>query len=380
MSHCFFGSGADDDFCFFGVEMSMNPFKNMIPCPRCKRIIDKTKTRCIYCGFYLVKQEVHDKGESIFSSSEHLSELSRKAQDTPGQEESFGMKRAVLMADDRFHSSSRTAANGGYTQQQTKRIEEPVYTGNRVERDPNDAEYYSSDRVNFMIPEKKRHMGNVSDDDYYHSKSDGERQAGLQTNAKANHNPEFNPYTDAEKFGAVKMTAKQEENSTEYVANNILEFTKHRFGKEEFDKIDYILSGLIGCCIFTYLLDVLFDLSKKTFPFALGYIILIIILSFIVIKKLNKYVSLSVAIVTMVYSLIMVLFMKTIDQYARAPELVLFYTPIMLANVMCLRLTTRMSRLYVKWETYLNRSKWKDMIDKSTDDYEIYGQESPSDQ
>ena len=328
--------------------MSMNPFKNMIPCPRCKRIIDKTKTRCIYCGFYLVKQEVHDKGESIFSSSEHLSELSRKAQDTPGQEESFGMKRAVLMADDRFHSSSRTAANGGYTQQQTKRIEEPVYTGNRVERDPNDAEYYSSDRVNFMIPEKKRHMGNVSDDEYYHSKSDGERQAGLQTNAK--------------------------------VANNILEFTKHRFGKEEFDKIDYILSGLIGCCIFTYLLDVLFDLSKKTFPFALGYIILIIILSFIVIKKLNKYVSLSVAIVTMVYSLIMVLFMKTIDQYARAPELVLFYTPIMLANVMCLRLKTRMSRLYVKWETYLNRSKWKDMIDKSTDDYEIYGQESPSDQ
>lgn len=358
----------------------MNPFSNLIPCPRCRRITDKTKPRCQQCGFYLVPQELHDDSESYFDSSNRSRANGGNTQGNSGQGESFGVKRAVVLSDDRFHSSSRTAANGGYTQQQTSRSDEPVYTGNRIERDPNDTEYYSSDRVNFVIPEKKRHMGNVSDDDYYHSKKDSERQADLQTNAKADHNPEFNPYTDAEKYGAIKMTAKQEENSTEYVANDILEFTKHRFAKVEYDRLEYILSGIIICDIFSYLLDVVFDLSRVTFPFVLVNILAIIVLSYIVIKKLNKKVSMAITIVTMVFSLIMVCFIKTIDQYARAPELVLFYTPIIMGNVMCLRLTVRMSRLYEKWDTYLNREKWKDMIDKSTEDYEIYGQENQSEE
>ena len=195
--------------------------------------------------------------------------------------------------------------------------------------------------------------------------------AEASTNSSA-HDAEDNPYENAEKYRVVNPTAKQEENSTEYIANTLEEFTHHRFAKDTVDRIEIILTAFVLSSAVTLWCDFFFDPAKLTWVFTAVFIVAAWILAIVSVKLYSKKTSMFLAIVTMVYSVIMVFFLHKLSYRATALELWILFVPIILMNICDLHLIRKISELYVKWDTYQRRGELLVNVDFSTDDIKIF--------
>lgn len=360
--------------------------ENYMPCPRCGEIIKTSSTKCLRCGLVFsssINDFTTNSVDNVFNSEFRTSRNNGNTQQAPNNlaadfEVSFSEDKEALSRShiDTFTSMGRSDS---YSQQKPSTVKESSFNG-MTKADVNDPEYFSTQRAALDLAEIKRrdvpdHKGTAYD--FYRPKTKEEIAAGLATNAGEDHDSTKNPYENAEKYKAVKLTAQQREHQTEYEALNLMEFTKHRFAKDTADMVEIFTCALIFCSILQLGMEIAFDTRHMMFIPIIIYLLLICGLSYYTIKKYSRVASHIAEGIVIIMSLFLTFFIRRLDVYMGGPDLVLFYLPVILADLSALFLTTKMSELYVKWDTYQHRGEPFVDVDFSTDNIEIYKSDPP---
>lgn len=355
---------------------------NYMPCPRCGDYVKKTADKCRRCGlvFTSAKNDFFiNSVDNVFNSDFRTGDNQGNTQQKPnnladGLEITFSEDKEAL---ERSHIDTFTSVgrSDSYSQQNPTKVKESSFNG-MTNADVNDPEYFSTKRAALDIAELKR-SNRDTQYDFYRPKTQEEINAGLVTNADENHDANKNPYENAEKYKAVKLTSQQKEHQTEYEALNLMEFTKHRFAKDTADLVEYLSLSLIVCVFLQLCVEIFFDTQHMLLIPIIIYLLIISGLCIYTMKKYSRIASHIAEGMVIFVSLFLTFFIKKLDVYMGAPDLVIFYFPVILADISALALTAKMSELYVKWDTYQHRGELLVDVDFSTDDIKIYKSNPP---
>ena len=246
-----------------------------------------------------------------------------------------------------FSSRYRTPYNGGYTQQAQPKAENDKLTQNgTTDASQNDDMFFSTER--------KQYWGK-----------------DIKKNGTAEHIAESNPYDSSVYKEQEKPSPAKEVHTTEFVAENIVQFRKHRFARDLANLTDLHILGLFAATLIGIVFDLIIDTSRKTAPIVLVYTFFLIIFSLIAKKTYRKFATISIAVLTIIYTVVMMISVIKVHSVKYAAEIIFVYLPIAAQDIMCARLTVLMSRYHDHWEAYKLRGIYvnEDNIEK---EYEIY--------
>lgn len=246
---------------------------------------------------------------------------------------------------DTFSSFNRTPDNCGYTQQSA--VAQDNYTN------PNAEAVLSRDDEMFFSQERNDLL---------------RKSEILPENEPAQHNSEQNPYVEAEKIEANHTTGHE----TEYVAHNIVEFSHHMFGAKHANAVNYlfILSFVVSLVCLSA--DLIIDKTHISTFLATGYLVTLLI-SYIIFKKtLSRKATTALAVVTIIYSIGMIVLMSTISKVSWPPELFFIYIPLVAQNVMSLNISKHMGYFYEVWLSYKESKLNAKPKQIQYDDFELF--------
>ena len=231
-------------------------------------------------------------------------------------------------------SSNRNPANGGYTQQR---------------RNSDDSKYTNPTGKTVVSDE---------DDMFFSSKRNEFTETDLQPESMEPHDTEINHYDAMSK--AFEETGEQREekgHTMEFVASNILEFSRHMFARKYANRIRLYLFGIVFFDFICLFFDILIDASRITPPFMIGYTVILLVLSVVTRKTYRKLPTTCIAFLAIIFSVIMIVMISNIDKTARAPELYFIYIPLAAQDVLCMRLSLVMSKYQDTWDMYKKTGK-----------------------
>ncbi len=362
----------------------MIKFSDMTTCPQCGEYLKKDRDKCPYCGYVIVERLAPEV--ELFSSEKRAATNAGYTQQSKSElpKATYQGASADSASDDVFSSSSRSAANGGYTQQHAQ-AKEGKYYGISAENvsNMNDGTFFRSNRERAVSAEPIKRAVMPDENVFFSSEksTQAHKANAAVTNAAPDHDPKNNPYS-----GKSVLTEKPEitEHSFEYKANNLREFTKHRFSKEIVDRIELILGLLLSTAFLCVIFEQVFVapyLSILVWYVTVGYTAVMFVLGLVAIRIWRKEVSLTIAYLTIIYSLFMLLYIFIVGVTNSIYDIDLFimFIPIAAANVLCLRLTKRMYQLHELWDAYGKRGE--ELVHVEDDDeYEIYHSETNSEE
>jgi len=262
-------------------------------------------------------------------------------------------------ADQVFNSSKRQLVNGGYTQQNTKGSDD-LYTGIDHSDDNNDI-FFSTEKY--------------TDDKALFSKE-----------SKTNHNPNDNPYdNNVYKEHKWHVQSTNITHTEEYRPNDIIEFSKHRFGSEFANKIRFRLIGLIATTLFMLFSILLIDKTHLSYPIISIYSVVIIGLTFLMLRSFKQNVMLTIVGITLAYSIALSVILITTHLIPMAEGLMtpinflIIYGYVIGQYVFCFLSYKAYKNFSDRWDAYCVRGVYvnKDEVD---DTYEIYGTNSDENQ
>lgn len=252
---------------------------------------------------------------------------------------------------DVFTTAKRTPNNGGYTQQNAKETSQN-YTGLTPADGIDDGTFFSEKNIN---------KPDTNEDEFI----------------DISHNPENNPY-DTKVYTEPRNTdVNSNAHSTEFVANDIVEFSKHRFGRDIANKILFMLIGLIGSGLIGLFFDFFIDETHITRPMIITHTIVVIMLSITLIKTYRPAITLTLLGITLIYMLPMfVILCKThivLNGRANtsAAELLFIYVPIITQLILCKKLNKAIINYNDHWDAYNNRGVYINK-DEVIDDYKFF--------
>lgn len=361
--------------------------ESYMPCPRCGDIIKTSSTKCLRCGLVFsssVRDYKSNSVDNVFNSDFRTARNMGNTQQAPNNiytdlDITISEDKDVL-ARSNIETFTSAGRSDSYSQQKPSTVRESSFNG-MTNSDVNDPEYFSTKRSILDIAEIKRReeiygrRGTAFE--FYRPKTDDEIAAGLVTNAGEDHDASKNPYENAEKYKAVKLTAQQQIHSNEYEALNLLEFTNHRFANDTANMVKFWSVALIISTVLQLGMEIVFDTQHMLLIPVIIYLLLIFGLSFYTIKKFSRISSHIAEGLVIFVSLFLTFFIHRLDVYMGAPDIVMFYFPVILSDLCALFLTTKVSELYVKWDTYQHRGELLVDVDFSTDDIKIYKSNLP---
>ncbi len=282
------------------------------------------------------------------------------------QQQNFQPSSVIIpQSGDVFSSENRQVANGGYTQQHTTEEVSKKYAG--VEAVATGV--FSSD--NRKVYGKKYEYVNKEPTGYetFSSETYAQQRTANEQTVKVNADSDVNPYGTMTKVHYLDELDKAVD---EYVATDIFEFRKHRFGKRIADLLDILLDILVVVCfvivvleqLFTSLhMPVIFDIV--TFAFCA-----IVILCVITIKHTwNKANVYFLSGVVMIYSAFMIIgilvghhpvyrseFSGGFNN-AVALEPMVVFMPMAAADAITASVIILIAKLYTLWEAYQHRDE-----------------------
>lgn len=253
--------------------------------------------------------------------------------------------------DDVFTTINRTQHNGGYTQQNTKAVSQQ-YTGIDASK-KNDGMFYSASEQN----KTENNSPAQNTDDF--------------------HNPDTNPYDNKAYNEIRRENIPANAHIEEFVANNIIEFSKHRFGREIVNKIFFMLLALIGTDLIGLFFDIILDATHLTYPIAITYTAVLILLSFTAMKTFRASVTITIVGITLIYTIpIAVIFLKThivltAKSTSTLVDLLFIFVPFIGQYILSTKVNSNMRNYIEHWEAYNQRGTYviDDMI---IHDYEFY--------
>ena len=348
-------------------------FNAYMKCPKCSQIIKQGSKKCMYCDTVFINDNSAKKPEGeLFSSTYRAPANAGYTQQNNVriyEDEAPAVTGQAAVNEGVFTSSGRTAANGGNTQQHAVQAE-TVYTG-AIERGK-DSEYFSSDRTQrYRGRVFERNKTSVSNNDFFSSEknlNERKRNENITVN-NPDHDAEINPY-EGKNF--LNTPYEKTDHSVEYLAHTVMEFTKHRFAKEDVDRMELFLGLMLIITLICFPICFVYDKTKISFVVIGVYFVVLAVLSLVTMNTFKRKLSIAISTCTIVFSLIMLALMGIFLKWATAPELLFIYIPVSLLDVLCMRITKHMSRFHQLWEAYLHRGEALEYILNHAEGVKIY--------
>lgn len=253
-----------------------------------------------------------------------------------------------------FSSSSRTPQNGGYTQQaRPKKGSENTDFKGSTDNNRYDDMFFSTNR--------KQNWGK-----------------DLKKNGNAQHKADSNPYDNSVyKETEIPSQSKNETHTSEFVAEDIVKFRKHRFARDLANLIEFYILGVFAADLICLAFDLVIDTTRKTAPILYVYTFILFVFSLITKKTYSRFSSVCIAVFTTIYTVVMMIAVIKVHSLENAVELFFIYFPIAAQDILCVKLMFAMSKYHDHWEAYKQRGIYiiEDEVDNN---YEIY-EEQPDD-
>ncbi len=258
--------------------------------------------------------------------------------------------------DEVFTTLKRQAHNGGYTQQNTKSTDE-LYTGIDHSFDNNDI--------------------------FFSAESHADEKTANSKPSKIIHDPKDNPY-NSNVYAERQLNVQSNNHKGEYLPNDIIEFSTHRFGSEAANKIRFNLFGIIGCTLMVIFFVLIIDHTHLARPIVIVYAAAMIALTYTLLRSFQKAVMFTIIGITLAYAvtlsyiLITTHLMPLAEGFMTPLNILMIYTPVIGQFIFCVR-AYRGFRFYLdRWDAYTVRGVYvkQDQVDPK---YELYGQDSSAD-
>lgn len=251
-----------------------------------------------------------------------------------------------------FSSRNRTPHNGGYTQQtHPKNNSEHITSGVKQDIGKYDDMFFSTDR--------KQHWGK-----------------DLKKNGNFLHKSDSNPYdSSVYKENEIPSQSRKEAHTSEFVAEDIVKFSRHRFARDLANLIEFYILGVFAADLICLVFDLIIDATRVTALILLVYTFLLTVFSIIAAKTYRRFSAVCISALTVIYTVVMMIAVIKIHSVENAQELYFIYFPIAAQDILCVKLTLAMSKYHDHWEAYKQRGIY--LIEEDLkDDYEFYSKQT----